>query len=74
MVLKCQKWQLLLRNQLVLLHFLCYFFGLFTFIVTANQTSLNNRANQMAEIKTKLMKIIQKGNLLTNLFALIIKK
>lgn len=61
MVFKCQKWQLLQRNQLVLLHFLWCFFGFVSIIVTADQSPLNNAANQTAELKTKLLKIIQKG-------------
>lgn len=61
MVLKCRKWQLLQRNQLVLLQFLWYFFGFVSIIVTADPSPLNNAANQTAELKTKLLKIIQKG-------------
>lgn len=63
MVFKCQKWHILHRNRLVLLHFLWYFFGFIAFIVTADQSSLNNNANQTqtVDIKTKLLKIIQKG-------------
>lgn len=69
MVWNCQKWHSIQRNQLVLLHFLCYFFGFVALIATADQSSSsssssNKNANQTAEIKTKLLKIIQKGNLL----------
>lgn len=74
MVLKCLKWQFYQRNHLVLLHFICIFFGLFSFIVTADDQSLNNNhANQTAEIKAKLLKIIQKGKFI-NKFIRIKKK
>lgn len=68
MVLNCQKWQLFPRNRLVLLQFLCYLIGFVALIVTADQpSSPNKNANQTAELKTKLLKIIQKGNLLSYL-------
>lgn len=63
MFLKCRKWQFFQRNQIVLLHFMWIYFGLFLCIVTADQ-SLNN--NQTAEIKAKLLKIIQKGKIYLN--------
>lgn len=66
MNLKCRKWQIFARNHFVLLHFLCIFSGLFPFIVMMDQ-SLANNANRTAEIKAKLLKIIQKGKCIRNL-------